>query len=99
MEKAIKDGKKNTVLSINKISITEERKKKYDFSVPYMINKYVILKLNNRTDITEETIFNKPYKIAITESSLYVAMAKKLDINKTFTYSYTIITMNYVRML
>ncbi|MCB0280445.1 MAG: transporter substrate-binding domain-containing protein [Calditrichaeota bacterium] len=36
-------GKKNETLVINNVTITDERKKQYDFSIPYIYNKYALL--------------------------------------------------------
>lgn len=88
LETAIPTGKQHSVMSINKISDTEKRRLEYDFSVPYMINKYVVLRLKSRADITEKSIFKKGYNVGIVKNTIYTEIAKELDKNKTLRYTY-----------
>jgi len=88
IDRATQTSEFNSVMAINKISITEERKKKYDFSTPYMVNKYVMLKLKERTDITEESIFKTPYRVVLTKGSIYDELTHSFDKQNTLTYSY-----------
>ena len=74
----LKHLKRDSILVINKISVTEKRKKKYDFSVPYMTNKYSILTNPKNTLLDSVDIFEMPLKVAFTKRSIYDTMFKSL---------------------
>lgn len=78
LDSIAKTDKKHHVMAVSKLSITEERKQKYDFSTPYMTNKYGILALKH-SQITAENLFRKKRVLTYTSESIYDPIAKELS--------------------
>ncbi|MCB0279137.1 MAG: transporter substrate-binding domain-containing protein [Calditrichaeota bacterium] len=68
------DSDKDATLVINGISITDERLKTYDFSEPYMINKYSLM---SRKDFDFKND-GKTMKVAYQAGSIYEGMMNKI---------------------
>jgi len=88
LDKAVLNGKKDVVMSMNRISITKKRLEKYDFSEPYMANKFSALKLKTRTDINEEKLFKTKYTVGIVKNTLYEELVYELDKDKSLTIKF-----------
>ena len=69
------ESKKDATLVINGISITDERKKIYDFSEPYMINKYSLM---SRKDFDFKND-GKIVRVAYQTGSIYEDMIGKIN--------------------
>ena len=69
----------NENLSISSISVTDERKKKYDFSIIYLPSRHAVLSLKNRT--IEKDWHSKGYKVGYIEDTIDETIIKLLQTN------------------
>ena len=69
------ESEKDATMVINGISITDERKKTYDFSEPYMINKYSLM---SRKDFFLKENDERTFKVAYQAGSIYESMMNKI---------------------
>ena len=81
-ESELKSG--NIDLIWNGYTITDERKNKVDFSVPYLKNKQVIVTLSDSNINSKSDLSNKKVG-AQSESSAVTAMEKEIDLYNSFS--------------
>lgn len=79
---------KHNSFSINEISYTAERSKKYDLSKSYMFNKYTIMTLKTKTELHQVTALNKKFNYGVVKGSIFEKLLSEEKTKPNFkTYS------------
>ena len=79
MDNNVKTDKKDKSFAINKISFTNERAAKYDFSMPYMLNYYSVMALNDRENLHSIAKFDNKYTYGVVVGTIFHDKVKELN--------------------